>query len=312
MIPGSSRAHRDRGDHRRRPGPVAAADRRGRTLGNSACARSRSPSVGRVECRITTEIRPRVRPASGAFGLPCAGRGRDPPDEGSAYVGAEVLPYYDSLLLKLPRGPMTSPPRSRACTEPWTRSDPRGLDEPGVPQRGAEHPEFQAGRTTRRSSTSVRGCPRSAPVVTVLQDRAADRRGDRRSAVRDRVRASRCPRQAAAARRRRATAGSRQRLQELGPRHAHRLAGGDVGRGREDDGLGPDLAEAIGVLQFRPDHACPAAAGASGSRRRFLLRLEGIVVVAEPRLRRPRCLPDSVPIELLRPFLHFPDAHGFP
>ena len=98
-------AHRHGGDHRRRPRAVADAHRRrGDASATSASARRPSGSRGvALQCRITTEdpangFRPDNGPSPPT--APPAGAGIRL-DGGTVYTGAEVIPHFDSMLVKL-------------------------------------------------------------------------------------------------------------------------------------------------------------------------------------------------------------------
>ena len=122
------RAHGDRGGHRRRPGAVADADRRGarRLRRTSACARTTIRLRGAaLQCRITTEDPANgFRPDTGritAYRSPGGAGIRL--DGGTVFSGAEVSAHFDSLLVKLTcRGPRLRRPRSAGPGGRWPSS----------------------------------------------------------------------------------------------------------------------------------------------------------------------------------------------
>ena len=98
------RAHGHRGDHRRRPGPRAAADRGGRNARRPRADPGRDPPRGvALQCRITTEDPANgFRPDTGritAYRSP--GGAGHPAGRGLGLVGAESSPFFDSMLVKV-------------------------------------------------------------------------------------------------------------------------------------------------------------------------------------------------------------------
>ena len=174
-----------------------------------------------LQCRITTEDpTDGFRPASGRISAYRAPGGAGIRlDEGSAYVGAEVLPYYDSLLLKLTA-------RANDFSTAIARVH-RAVDEVrirGVSTNQAflsavlEDPEFQAGRTYTTfvderpwlTTVGARG-DRASRLVRRIAEVTVNRPYGSAPARPD-PRAKLPPLGG-----REPPAGSRQRLQELGP-----------------------------------------------------------------------------------------------
>ena len=123
-----------------------------------------------LQCRITTEDPSAgFRPDTGTISAYRAPGGAGVRlDEGSAYVGAEISPYFDPLLLKLTTRGAGHADRDRArAARRRGGPHPRRDDEPGVPRQAARRPRLPRRATcTRRSSTSARSSPRSRPAAT--------------------------------------------------------------------------------------------------------------------------------------------------
>ena len=128
-----------------------------------------------LQCRITTEDPSAgFRPDTGTIAAYRAPGGAGVRlDEGSAYVGAEISPYFDPLLKLTTRGPDMQTAIARA---PRRRGGPhpRRHDEPGVPRQAARRPRLplRVG-CTRRSSTSARSSRPSPPAATALRGSSA-------------------------------------------------------------------------------------------------------------------------------------------
>ena len=158
-----------------------------------------------LQCRITTEDpAPGFRPDTGTISAYRAPGGAGIRlDEGSAYVGAEISPYFDPLLLKVTaRGHDLADRHHAGAPRGGGGPGARRADEPGR-SCGAvlDDPDFRAGRAThdvRRRAPAARW--RAAPGG----DRASRlllpaRRGDGQPPARDGARRARSRTQAARA-----------------------------------------------------------------------------------------------------------------
>jgi pyruvate carboxylase len=123
-----------------------------------------------LQCRITTEDPSNgFRPDTGQISVyRSAGGGGVRLDGGTVFVGAQVSPHFDSMLVKLtcrgrelPDGGAPGPASARRVPHP------RRVDQHPLPRGGARRPGLPvAGRRRRASSTSVPSCSRRAWAAT--------------------------------------------------------------------------------------------------------------------------------------------------
>jgi len=174
-----------------------------------------------LQCRITTEDPSAgFRPDTGTIAAYRAPGGAGVRlDEGSAYVGAEISPYFDPLLLKLTtRGPdmLTAIARARRAVEEVRIRGVR--TNQGFLGKLLDDPDFRAGRLhtgfidERPQLTAIApGGDRATRILRLLAERTVNRPyGDAPEGPDPRTKLPRLPKGDP-------PAGSRQRLQELGP-----------------------------------------------------------------------------------------------
>ena len=163
------RAHGHRGGHRRRPGAVAAADRRRRDAGRPRAAPGQRPDSAAPPCSAGSP--PRTRPTASAP-TPAGSRRTAPRaapgvrlDGGTTYTGAEVSAHFDSMLTKLTcRGrtfEMAVDRARRAVAEFRIRGVATNIP---FLQAVLDDPDFRAGRVT---TVVHRGAPAAADRALV-------------------------------------------------------------------------------------------------------------------------------------------------
>ena len=183
--PGRAHGHRD--GHRHRPRALPDPDRAGATrctARRSACrSRTTSRSYGyALQCRVTTEdpgeqLRPRLRPDSH---LPLARRASaSGSTAASAYGGAVITPFYDSLLVKVTAWGRDFRHACQRMDRALREFRVRGV-KTNIPflENVVNHPDFPGRRrrprgssTRRRScSSSRRGADRATKLLTYLGD----------------------------------------------------------------------------------------------------------------------------------------------
>ena len=124
-----------------------------------------------IQCRVTTEdpaeqVHPRLRPAHRTTARP-SGMGIRL-DAGTAFTGAVITPFYDSLLVKVTRPrPALRRRRPPHGAVPAGVPHPRREDEHPVPRQPRHAPDVPAPASAPRgSSTRRRSCSSSAPRRT--------------------------------------------------------------------------------------------------------------------------------------------------
>ncbi len=145
------RAHRHRGDHRRRPGRQSAADRGGGDAGRSRAEPGVAHRAGSaLQCRITTEDPANgFRPDTGRITAYRSPGGAGIRLDGGTILGAEIGAHFDSMLVKLTcrgRDFATAVARARRALAEFRM---RGVST-NIPflQAVIDDPDFRAGRIT--------------------------------------------------------------------------------------------------------------------------------------------------------------------